>query len=59
MSKPLNAEALDQVFREARTHNAWNDRKIDLASYTFAGARLQQVEVSVDSSVHVRARFGS
>lgn len=29
MSKPLNAEALDQVFREARTHNAWNDRKID------------------------------
>jgi len=37
----------------------WNDRRIDLASYTFAGARLQHVAVSVDSSVRVAASFGS
>lgn len=29
MSQPLNAEALDRIFREARTHSAWSDRKID------------------------------
>lgn len=28
MSKLLNDEALDQLFREARTHNAWQDRSV-------------------------------
>jgi 3-hydroxypropanoate dehydrogenase len=28
MSHPLNDEALDQLFREARTHNAWLDRPV-------------------------------
>lgn len=29
MTKPLDAHALDQLFREARTHNAWFDRPVD------------------------------
>jgi 3-hydroxypropanoate dehydrogenase len=29
MSHPLNDAALDQLFREARTHNAWLDRPVD------------------------------
>jgi 3-hydroxypropanoate dehydrogenase len=28
MSGPLNAEALDQLFRNARTHNAWLDKPV-------------------------------
>jgi 3-hydroxypropanoate dehydrogenase len=28
MKQPLNAEALDQLFREARTYNAWQDRPV-------------------------------
>ena len=28
MNHPLNDEALDQIFREARTHNAWQDRPV-------------------------------
>ena len=28
MSQPLNDEALDQLLREARTHNAWLDRPV-------------------------------
>ena len=28
MRQPLNDEALDQLFREARTHNAWLDRPV-------------------------------
>jgi 3-hydroxypropanoate dehydrogenase len=28
MSHPLNDEALDQLFRKARTHNAWLDRPV-------------------------------
>src|SRR5438874_356975 len=28
MSKVLNDEALDQLFRQARTHNAWLDRPV-------------------------------
>src|SRR5438874_11067322 len=28
MKQPLNDEALDQLFREARTHNAWLDRPV-------------------------------
>jgi 3-hydroxypropanoate dehydrogenase len=28
MSNPLGNEALDQLFREARTHNAWLDRPV-------------------------------
>src|SRR3954468_20352160 len=28
MSQPLNDEALDQLFRKARTHNAWLDRPV-------------------------------
>ena len=28
MKHPLNDEALDQLFREARTHNAWLDRPV-------------------------------
>ena len=29
MSNALNAEALDRIFREARTHGAWSDRRIE------------------------------
>src|SRR5438874_803401 len=29
MNTPLNDEALDQLFRKARTHNAWSDRPVD------------------------------
>jgi 3-hydroxypropanoate dehydrogenase len=29
VTKPLDAQALDQLFREARTHNAWFDRSIE------------------------------
>lgn len=28
MKQPLNDEALDQIFREARTYNAWQDRPV-------------------------------
>jgi 3-hydroxypropanoate dehydrogenase len=28
LTKPLDAQALDQMFREARTHNAWADRPV-------------------------------
>lgn len=28
MSKPLNDDALDQLFRQARTHNAWLDKPV-------------------------------
>src|SRR5205807_4074340 len=28
MKQPLNDEALDQLFREARTYNAWQDRPV-------------------------------
>jgi len=28
MSEPLDDAALDQLFREARTHNAWQDREV-------------------------------
>src|SRR5437868_8772946 len=28
MRQPLNDEALDQLFRQARTHNAWLDRPV-------------------------------
>lgn len=28
MSHPINDEALDQLFRDARTHNAWLDRPV-------------------------------
>ncbi len=28
MSKVLNDEALDQLFRAARTHNAWLDKPV-------------------------------
>lgn len=28
MAAPLDAHALDQIFREARTHNAWADRPV-------------------------------
>jgi 3-hydroxypropanoate dehydrogenase len=28
MTKPLTDEALDQLFRQARTHNAWQDRPV-------------------------------
>src|SRR6266542_160473 len=28
MNYPLNDEALDQLFREARTHNAWLDKPV-------------------------------
>ena len=28
MSTPLNADALDQLFRQARTHNAWLDKPV-------------------------------
>ncbi|WP_108250223.1 hypothetical protein [Planctomonas deserti] len=37
----------------------WNGRRIDLATYTFAGARLRDVHVSVDSAIHLHARFGA
>ena len=29
MSRPLSDEALDAMFREARTHNAWLDKLVD------------------------------
>lgn len=32
MSAALNDASLDQLFRSARTHNAWTDRKIDEAT---------------------------
>lgn len=32
MAAPLNDEALDTLFRNARTHNAWQDRKLDEAT---------------------------
>ncbi|MCW0181822.1 malonic semialdehyde reductase [Zavarzinia sp.] len=32
MSVALNDASLDQLFRSARTHNAWTDRKIDEAT---------------------------
>lgn len=28
MAEPVNETALDQLFREARTHNAWQDREV-------------------------------
>jgi len=28
MSEPIDGESLDQLFREARTHNAWQDREV-------------------------------
>jgi 3-hydroxypropanoate dehydrogenase len=28
MQRPLSDEALDQLFRQARTHNAWSDRPV-------------------------------
>lgn len=28
MSTPLNAAALDQIFREARTHTAWLSKPV-------------------------------
>jgi len=28
MAEPINDAALDQLFREARTHNAWQDREV-------------------------------
>jgi len=37
----------------------WNGRRIDLAQYTFAGARLQDVHLSVDTAIRVEARFGA
>ncbi|MFD3446348.1 hypothetical protein ACFDTO_17275 [Microbacteriaceae bacterium 4G12] len=37
----------------------WNGRRIDLATYSFAGARLQDVHVTVDSAIHLHARFGA
>lgn len=36
----------------------WNGRQIDLSDYTFAGARLREVELTVDSRIRVSARFG-
>jgi hypothetical protein len=37
----------------------WNGRRIDLTRYSFAGVRLQDVQVSVDAAIRVRARFGA
>jgi hypothetical protein len=36
----------------------WNGRRIDLARYSFAGARLQDVQVGVNGSIRVTGRFG-
>ncbi len=37
----------------------WNGRRIDLATYSFAGARLRDVSVTVDTAIHLHARFGA
>jgi hypothetical protein len=37
----------------------WNGRRIDLAEYSFAGARLQDVQLSVDNAIRIHARFGA
>jgi hypothetical protein len=36
----------------------WNGRRIESASYSFAGARLTEAELTVDSSVHLRVHAG-
>ena len=36
----------------------WNGRTIDLTRYTFAGAHLRSVVVTLDSAIRVNARFG-
>jgi hypothetical protein len=47
------------VSRADATLAPWNGRRIDLTRYSFAGARLQDVRVSVDGSIRVEARFGA
>ena len=37
----------------------WNGRRIDLTRYSFAGARLRDVEVSADDRIRVHAAFGA
>jgi hypothetical protein len=39
--------------------HAWNGRRVDLTQYTFAGARLQSLKLTVDSSVRLQAGFGA
>ena len=36
----------------------WDGRRVDLTAYSFAGARLRDVELSADDAIRFRATFG-
>ena len=50
MAKPLNTQALDQLFLQARTHNAWQDREVEESVLHELFALLRMAPTSANCS---------